>query len=140
MYKPKKRIMCPDCGRQKMVFESESKANNFIKWNKDSIDHGDELRVYYCDACCAYHITHQKYHQSMEGNTDKLIESYNKIKQAHSDKDYELIDELYEILNKLDLKDRKKINSLLEQQNYKDKYDKFVRQEAKVRYYIKSNI
>ena len=30
MCKPKNRIMCPDCGRQKMLFESEAKANKQI--------------------------------------------------------------------------------------------------------------
>lgn len=29
--KPKNRVMCPDCGRSKMLFETETKANNFIK-------------------------------------------------------------------------------------------------------------
>ena len=77
MPKPKNRIMCPDCGKQKILFESESKANNFIKWNKDDIENGDKLRVYYCSACCGWHISHQKYHKDMEGRTDKMIKAYN---------------------------------------------------------------
>ena len=35
MSKPiKNRIMCPECGRAKMLFEAESKAKNFIKFKK----------------------------------------------------------------------------------------------------------
>ena len=52
--KPKNRVMCPDCGRLKMFFESESKANNFIKFNKDDIENGDELRSYYCHIIINY--------------------------------------------------------------------------------------
>jgi ssDNA-binding Zn-finger/Zn-ribbon topoisomerase 1 len=27
------RVMCPDCGKAKMLFESEKKAKRFIEWN-----------------------------------------------------------------------------------------------------------
>ena len=64
--KPKNRVMCPDCGRLKMFFESESKANNFIKFNKDDIENGDELRSYYCPACCGWHISHKQYKQTLD--------------------------------------------------------------------------
>ena len=34
MTKPNKfRVMCPDIGRQKMLFDTEEKAKNFIKFN-----------------------------------------------------------------------------------------------------------
>ena len=36
--KPKNRVMCPDCGKSKMLFETEKKAENFIKWNGDKLD------------------------------------------------------------------------------------------------------
>lgn len=139
MCKPKNRIMCPDCRRQKMFFESESKANNFIKWNKDTIENGDKLRAYYCSACCGWHISHQKFHQDMEGRTDKMIEAYYKEKKNHTAHDYELIDELYKILKEFGFKDRKKINSLLYQKEY-SKYSQFVKQEAKVKYYTENQI
>lgn len=78
--KPKNnRVMCPDCGKPKMLFESESKANNFIKWNGDEIDaKGGELRAYYCPACCGWHITHQKHKQNYEFNTERLIDAYKR--------------------------------------------------------------
>lgn len=139
MSKPQNRIMCPDCGKQKMLFESEAKANNFIKWNKDEIENGDKLRPYYCPACCGWHISHQKFHKDMEGRTDKLIEAYNNQKKNHNEYDYQLIDELYNKLKELNLKSRKQVNSLLNQKEYSN-YSSFVKQEAKVKYYTENNI
>ena len=139
MSKPKNRVMCPDCGRQKMLFESESKANSFIKWNKDEIENGDKLRAYYCPACCGWHISHQKFHKDMEGRTDKLIEAYNNQKKTHNEYDYQLIDELYNKLKELNLKSRKQVNSLLNQKEYSN-YSQFIKQEAKVKYYTENNL
>ena len=140
MCKPKNRIMCPDCGKQKILFESESKANNFIKWNKDDIENGDKLRTYYCSACCGWHISHQKYHKDMEGRTDKMIEAYNNLKETNKNPNInEIIDEVYQILVIANLKDRKQVNQLLRQPEYSN-YSQFVKQEAKVKYYIENKI
>ena len=38
--KPTHKIFCPDCGRQKMLFETERKAQDFLKWNADEIQGG----------------------------------------------------------------------------------------------------
>jgi hypothetical protein len=73
------RVMCPDCGKPKMLFESESKANNFIKWNGGDIEtNGGELRAYFCPACGGYHITSKPFKPSYEHNTENLIERYKK--------------------------------------------------------------
>lgn len=140
MCKPKNRIMCPDCGRQKILFESEAKANNFIKFNKDVINNGDKLRAYYCSACCGWHISHQKFHKDMEGRTDKMIEAYNDLKKNNRNPYInDIIDEIYQILVIANLKDRKQINQLLRQPEYSH-YSQFVKQEAKVKYYIENNL
>ncbi len=76
--KPSNRIMCPDCMRQKMLFETERKANNFIKWNADKIKHGEHLRAYYCPACCGWHISHQQHRDEYDNKTENLIDAYNK--------------------------------------------------------------
>lgn len=79
----KNRVMCADCGRSKMLFETESKAKNFIKWNGDDIDtNGGVLRPYYCPACGGYHISSKPHKKSYDYNTDRLIESYYKNKKA----------------------------------------------------------
>jgi hypothetical protein len=84
MSKPKKiRVMCPDCRRQKMLFESERKANDFIKWNGDDIDsHGRELRSYYCPSCCGWHITSKEHTSYYDHTTDDLISAYERQKWA----------------------------------------------------------
>lgn len=77
----KNRVMCPDCGRQKMLFETERKAQDFIKWNGDDIwTGGKELRVYYCPSCCGYHISHHEHRESYDVRTDNLLNAYNKVK------------------------------------------------------------
>ena len=59
MAKPNKcRVMCPDIGRQKMLFDTEEKAKNFIKFNGEELTNdASKLRVYWCDACGGYHIS-----------------------------------------------------------------------------------
>ncbi len=75
----KNRIMCPDCRKPKMLFETERKANDFIKWNREDIEHGEKLRAYYCPSCCGWHISHQKHRRGYDFNTDKLINAYHRI-------------------------------------------------------------
>lgn len=137
--KPKNRIMCPDCGKQKMLFETEAKANNFIKFNKDDIDNGDTLRAYYCTACCGWHISHVPFHKNMEGKTDQLIDAYNKLNDTRGPQINSIINEVYNILVNANLKDRKQINDLLRQPEYSH-YSQFVKQEAKVKYYFENKI
>ena len=79
--KPKNRIVCPEIGRQKMLFETEEKAQRFIAFNNDDIKHGEKLRHYYCEACGGWHITHLRYSKTFEGKTDKLIAAYERSKQ-----------------------------------------------------------
>jgi len=55
--KPKNRVYCADSMRPKMKFETEKEARNFIKWNHDNFDEKVPSRVYWCEACCGYHIT-----------------------------------------------------------------------------------
>lgn len=75
------RVMCPDCQRQKMLFETEKKALNFLKFNADNLRYTtDHMRAYYCEACGGWHITSKEYSTKFEGRTDKLIEAYKKDK------------------------------------------------------------
>lgn len=55
--KPKNRVYCADSMRPKMRFETEREAYDFIRWNHDNFDEKIPSRVYWCDACCGYHIT-----------------------------------------------------------------------------------
>jgi len=62
MAKPKHLIYCPKCGRSKMLFETQKKADLFIKFNSDDVEqesksHKKPVRSYYCDVCCGWHVT-----------------------------------------------------------------------------------
>lgn len=82
-FRPKNRVMCPDCGKQKMLFETEKKAENFIKWNGDKLDTTHNmLRAYYCPACCGWHISHKCYRESYDTYTDNMIQAYRESKKS----------------------------------------------------------
>ena len=54
------RVFCPSCLRTKMLFESEDKANNFIRFNSSEImelNGRAPNRSYYCRFCGGWHIT-----------------------------------------------------------------------------------
>lgn len=56
----KNRMFCLECKRAKMLFESKSKAINFIKFNSDEIKNKNGIaptRVYYCNSCGGWHVT-----------------------------------------------------------------------------------
>jgi len=73
----KSRVMCPDCGREKIQFDTETSAKKFIEYNGHEIStNPDRLRVYYCPSCCCYHIS-SKPQRKNYNNTEKLINAYN---------------------------------------------------------------
>ena len=81
MSKPKNcKVYCPALyGRSKMLFQTEEKAKNFIKFNWEQLtDKEENLRVYFCDACGGYHITSKPLQENKKyDRTDKLIEAYH---------------------------------------------------------------
>lgn len=72
LIKPKNRVYCPIADRPKMVFENESKALNFIKFNGEGIEELNgyaPVRAYYCTGCAGWHLTHL----GKKKNLDKRI-------------------------------------------------------------------
>ena len=54
------QVFCVGCRKHKMLFESQSKANNFIRYNSEKIleESGKApIRSYYCEFCGGYHVT-----------------------------------------------------------------------------------
>ena len=54
------RVYCLDCKGTKMLFATEAKANNFIRFNTDEImeETGKApVRSYYCESCGGWHTT-----------------------------------------------------------------------------------
>ena len=83
----KNRIYCRDCGRMKTVFDSEEAAMRFIQYNKrDIIENSGyaPTRAYYCDLCCAWHVTSKKgYSQkSLARRTVDSIMEFNNLKKS----------------------------------------------------------
>ena len=79
MSKPKVRYFCSVINRPKMLFESEQKANNFIKFNEDEIKRGGKkkfkhLRAYYCISCGGWHITSLNLTKKQIKEKDERIE------------------------------------------------------------------
>ena len=92
----KNRFFCPEANRVKMKFDTEKKAENFIKFNGGEIDtNGQELRVYYCAACGGYHITKTKlsrFYMNLDkslGSTSsdiQALEVYDRLKKKFKNK------------------------------------------------------
>jgi len=80
MSKPKSsRVVCPACGRMKMVFETEKKAQNFMKFNNQNFDNTEivPVRAYYCAACGGWHVTKRKtWNKYKEDPAEKLVKAY----------------------------------------------------------------
>lgn len=79
----KNRFFCNDCGKIKIRFETEDKANRFIKFNADEIESETGVRPersYYCISCDSWHITSKK-NKSVKSRTEVVIDEYNKSKE-----------------------------------------------------------
>lgn len=113
--KPKNRVMCPDCGRQKMLFGTEKEAQTFLKFNGQELnpDGTRELRVYWCPACCGYHISSHNY-KGDNKRTDRLIEAYNRDVADH---DPVLVGETVDYMMKLGLETRNEVNKFLREKS-----------------------
>ena len=82
--KPKHRVYCYDCGKPKLLFETEKKALNFIKFNADEIEQTKGYkpeRIYFCKACGGYHVTHSKVERYIPSITDKALERFHDFQE-----------------------------------------------------------
>lgn len=76
---------CPDCGRKKMLFSSEEKAINFIKFNAQDIFEENGVaptRAYFCIACCGWHITSNSEAQDKKSRSEIMLDAYEEAKVA----------------------------------------------------------
>ena len=73
---PKHRVYCPSANRQKLLFETERKALNFIRYNGDTIEKESgyrPIRAYYCHCCGGYHTTSQRHNTLTEEQLDAIV-------------------------------------------------------------------
>lgn len=86
------RIYCLSCRRPKMLFESEAKANNFIKFNRADIlkeSHRAPVRSYYCNLCGGYHVTSNaslEAAERMDKRDQQIFEGLTTVNQKPSPK------------------------------------------------------
>ena len=125
----KSRVLCPDCGRQKMLFETEKQALTFLKFNEDAVnpDGTREMRVYYCPACCGYHISSHEYKGDGK-KTDRLIERYRKEKKGSIQETFEL----FNLMVAQNFTTRRELNRWLKNQ---DNYSQSTKDRARLKYY-----
>ena len=65
-----------------MVFETEKKAQNFMKFNNQNFDNTEvvPVRAYYCAACGGWHVTKRKtWNKYKEDPAEKLVRAYKNI-------------------------------------------------------------
>jgi len=76
-----------------MLFETEKKANNFIKFNSEEIEEESGFkpeRSYFCIACNGWHVTHHKEDLSFKSITEKFFgSSHDKEEQKTSEEEEE---------------------------------------------------
>ena len=142
--KPKNRVMCPDCGRAKMLFETEKEANTFLKFNMESVNpNGDRtMRAYYCPACCGWHISSHEY-KGNNDRTDKLIKAYHRdlemkgqLPKTKVEISEEEINKVFQELVENGFQTRVEVNAFL---RTKEDVSDRVKQEDRLRYYKKYN-
>lgn len=85
----KNRMFCYDCGRQKMLFETEKKADTFIKFNSEEIEletgYAPE-RSYFCIACNGWHVTSKQEALNIKSKTEKLLEKLDEERKLKKER------------------------------------------------------
>lgn len=81
----KNKVFCLECGRAKMLFETEKKANTFIKFNSNEIAEQNghaPIRSYFCIACNGWHVTSRESATPFKMSlSEKVIKNYRRIKK-----------------------------------------------------------
>lgn len=117
--------MCPDCRRQKMLFDTQKEAERFIEYNGDKINDGGrlKLRVYYCPSCCGYHITSKLYKEHYDKQTEELMDKYKKSPKTLFDKlmekNFKTLKEVNRYLAAQDAREEEKEEALAGYKKYK---------------------
>lgn len=72
----KNQFFCNDCSKIKMRFETEDKANRFLKFNGDEIEAEAgvrPIRSYYCIACNSWHVTSKNRDFRIEKSRTEIV-------------------------------------------------------------------
>lgn len=80
--KPIKKVYCGQCGESRVLFETRSKAMNFIRYNAADIREESgfaPVRAYRCSCCAGWHVTSNYISQTADERTAR-----QQHKQRHS--------------------------------------------------------
>lgn len=75
----KKKIFCRDCNRQKILFETQKKADTFIAFNAKEIEKEKgyaPIRSYFCVTCNGWHVTSGHFKNGVKSITHNIIKEY----------------------------------------------------------------
>lgn len=84
----KNRIFCKDCGRSKILFDTEKKAETFIKFNGDEIKLESGFkpeRSYFCKYCGGWHVTSKKEFLNIKSRTEIVLDIYNEERRKKAE-------------------------------------------------------
>lgn len=100
----KNRFHCIYSGRVKMLFKTEKKANNFMKFNNDTIESENgykPVRAYFCICCNGWHLTSkQRFERNTITQKNEKIESTISIEnKSHKTITKEIINEVDKEIN-----------------------------------------
>ena len=118
----KNRVFCKECGRTKMLFETEKKAQLFMKFNNEDIAAENDnvpVRAYFCESCGGWHLTHIVEAPKGVSKTQQAIDHMNVLKETRKTQKQKLAEIRIETSNT--------INSQLSE------VDKHIAEEAWVR-------
>lgn len=85
------KVYCVDAGRSKILFETEKKAINFIKFNAEEIrsESGfSPTRAYFCISCGGYHVTSKRddsYFKTRDREILQVLDSYKTQKNIKAE-------------------------------------------------------
>ncbi|QBO58742.1 hypothetical protein NBC122_01934 [Chryseobacterium salivictor] len=85
----KNKVFCYDCGRQKMLFETEVKAQTFMRFNNEEIESVNgyaPIRSYFCNVCCGWHLTSKMGEAYISPKTEKILEEYETAKRLKAER------------------------------------------------------
>lgn len=126
----KNKIFCTDCGRSKMLFETEKKALNFIKFNNEEITDESGFcpqRAYYCLFCDGWHTTSIKVDIGIS-KKEKLFEQYQQEKN----------NKCKAIINQNSINKNEKTDKLIEYNRYWESRINDIEQTEKESFFIEN--
>ena len=78
------RVFCLECGRSKMLFETEKKALLFMKYNNEEIAAENDVvptRAYFCESCGGGHLTPLATVLDIPSKTERVIDRMHAVKE-----------------------------------------------------------